>query len=143
MTDGQPASLSWCQAHIWDPLTNFSLLFLIIFRQLRVCWCGAPSLTRSPVCSFQFLLGIASAAFLRSESHGTHEHILLPLFFRLPHLEGQVPVFISLKNRVAQLCSPSSKFYSSICIISFACFSQFLNYCLIYLLLCWFHILLV
>jgi hypothetical protein len=48
----------------------FLLLSLIIFRQLRICLCGAPSLTRSRVCSFQFFLGIASAAFIRSESHG-------------------------------------------------------------------------
>jgi hypothetical protein len=33
------------------------LLSLIIFRQLRVCWCGAPSLARSRVCSFQFFAG--------------------------------------------------------------------------------------
>jgi hypothetical protein len=39
---------------------------------------------RSRVCSFQFLLDIASAAFLRSESHGTYEHILLSLLSRLP-----------------------------------------------------------
>jgi hypothetical protein len=31
-----------------------------------------PSLTRSRDCNFQFLLGIASADFLRSESHGTY-----------------------------------------------------------------------
>jgi hypothetical protein len=43
----------------------------------------APSLTRSWVCSFQFLLGVTSVAFLRSESHGTHEHILLSLFLKL------------------------------------------------------------
>jgi hypothetical protein len=61
---------------------------MIIFRLLRVCWCGAPSLTRSRVCTFQFLPGIASSAFLRSESHGTREHILLSLFFRLPQHGG-------------------------------------------------------
>jgi hypothetical protein len=58
---------------------------------------------RSRACSFPFFLGITSVAFLRSESHGTHEHILLSLFLRLPNLEGQVPVFISPGNRVAQL----------------------------------------
>jgi hypothetical protein len=67
------------------PATNFFPLSLwVFFRQLRVCWCGAPSLTRSRVWTFQFLQGIASAAFLRSESHGTHEHSLLSLFLRLP-----------------------------------------------------------
>jgi hypothetical protein len=70
---------------------------------LRFCWCGAPSLTRSLVCSFQFLPGIASAAFLRSESHGIHEHGLLSIFWDSPNMEGQVPVVISPRNRVAQL----------------------------------------
>jgi hypothetical protein len=53
--DSQSASLSWCQAPIWDPRPIFSLLSLISFRHLRVCWCVVPSLTRSRVCSFQFL----------------------------------------------------------------------------------------
>jgi hypothetical protein len=43
---------------------------------------------RSRVCSFQFLAGIASPAFLRSESHGAHEFILLSLFLRLPQPGG-------------------------------------------------------
>jgi hypothetical protein len=72
-----------CQAPIWD-LRPISLLRSIIFRQLRISWCGAPSLTRSRVCSFQLLLGITSAASLMSESDRTHEHILLSLFLRLP-----------------------------------------------------------
>jgi hypothetical protein len=59
------------------------LLSLIIFRQLRICLFGVPFLTRSRVCSFQFFLVIASADFLRSESHGIHEPILLSLFVRL------------------------------------------------------------
>jgi hypothetical protein len=42
----------------------------------------------------------AGAAFLRSASHGTHEH---SLFLTLPNQEGQVPVYISPRNRVAQL----------------------------------------
>jgi hypothetical protein len=43
---------------------QFFFIFCIIFRQLRVCWCGAPSLTRGWVCSFQLVLGLASAVFL-------------------------------------------------------------------------------
>jgi hypothetical protein len=70
--DGQSASLSCCQAPIWGPRSIFRILSLIIFRQLLVYWCGAPSLMRSRVCSFQFYPGIASAAFLRAKSHGTH-----------------------------------------------------------------------
>jgi hypothetical protein len=57
-TDSQSASLSWCQAPIWVPRPIFILISLIIFRQLWVCLCGAPSLTRGWVCSFQLLLGI-------------------------------------------------------------------------------------
>jgi hypothetical protein len=45
-TNSQSASPSWCQASIWDPRPIFPLLSLIIFRQLRVSWYGAPSLTR-------------------------------------------------------------------------------------------------
>jgi hypothetical protein len=71
------------------PATNFSHIFsLIIFRQFRVCLCGAPSLTRSLVYTFQFLPGIAIAALLRSEPHGTHEHSLLLLLLRLPQPRG-------------------------------------------------------
>jgi hypothetical protein len=74
---------------------SHSLFDYFFFWQFRVCWCGTPSLTRSRVCSFQFLLGIASAAFLRSESHGTHEHILFSLFLRLPPPGGARSCFYS------------------------------------------------
>jgi hypothetical protein len=60
----QSASLSWNKA----PIT---------VRQLRVCWCGALSLTRGRVCRLQLLLSLASAVFLGSESRGTRDHILL------------------------------------------------------------------
>jgi hypothetical protein len=40
-TDGQSASLSWCQAPIWD----LDQIFISAWH-FRVCWCGAPSLTR-------------------------------------------------------------------------------------------------
>jgi hypothetical protein len=71
------------------PATNFMhFLFDYFFRQFRVCWCGVPFLTRSRVCTFQFLPGIASAIFLRSESHGIHEYSLLSLFLRLPQPWG-------------------------------------------------------
>jgi hypothetical protein len=73
------------------PANNFSNslfdYFLLLFWQFRVCWCGAPSLTRSQVCTFQFLQVIASAAFLRSESHGTHK-LSLSVFLRLPQPGG-------------------------------------------------------
>jgi hypothetical protein len=43
-TDDQSASLSWCQAPIWGLRPDFYYC-----RQLRVCWCGALSLTRERV----------------------------------------------------------------------------------------------
>jgi hypothetical protein len=70
------------------PSTNFSHSLWLLFRQFRVCWCEAPSLRRSRVCTFPFLPGITCAAFLISESHRTHEHSLLSIFFRLPKPGG-------------------------------------------------------
>jgi hypothetical protein len=49
------------------------------------------------------LLVLASAVIIRSESRGTHDHILLSQVRDSPNLEGQVPVFLSLRNRMAQL----------------------------------------
>jgi hypothetical protein len=49
------------------------------------------------------LLVLASAVILRSESRGTHDHILLSQIRDSPNLEGQVLVFISARNRVARL----------------------------------------
>jgi hypothetical protein len=48
-TDCQTASLPWCQAPIWDPRPIFFLLSLIIFRQLWICWCWAPSVLKAQV----------------------------------------------------------------------------------------------
>jgi hypothetical protein len=75
-TDGQSANLSWCQSPIWD-LWRIVLCLIIVFRLLWVYSYGAPSLMRGWVCSFQLLLGLANAVFLGSESHETHDHILL------------------------------------------------------------------
>jgi hypothetical protein len=85
------------------PRPIFPNISFIFFRQFRVCWCGASSLTRRRVCTFQFLPGIASAAFLSSEFHGTHEHILLSRFLRLPQPEGPGPYIYLPWNSVAQL----------------------------------------
>jgi hypothetical protein len=61
------------------------------------------SLTRGWVCSLQLLLALASAVTLRSESRGSHDYILVSQIRDCPNLEGQVPVFIFSRNRVAQL----------------------------------------
>jgi hypothetical protein len=63
------------------------------------------SLTRRWVCCLQLLLALANVVFLRSESHETHDHVLLPQIPDSPNLHGQVTVFISPRNRVAQLYS--------------------------------------
>jgi hypothetical protein len=77
------------------------------FFQLNTCGHGpyvTSPLTRRWVFRLQFLLGLASAVILRSESCWTHDNILLSQIRDSPNLEGQVPVFISSRNRVAQLC---------------------------------------
>jgi hypothetical protein len=72
-------------------------------RQLQVCWCAVSSLTRGWVCVIRLLLVLASAFILRFQSRRTHDYILLSQIRDSPNLEGQVPVFISPRNRVAQL----------------------------------------
>jgi hypothetical protein len=49
------------------------------------------------------MLSLASAVILESEFHGTHDHILLSQIRDSTNLEGQVPILISPKNRVAQI----------------------------------------
>jgi hypothetical protein len=61
-TDGQLASLSWCQAPTWGPKPDFCRC------QFWVCWCEVPSLMRERVCCLQLLLAHANAVILGSES---------------------------------------------------------------------------
>jgi hypothetical protein len=75
----------------------------ITVRQLWVFWCEALFPTREWVCRLKLPLVLASAVILRSESRGTRDHILLSQIWDFSNLEGQVPVFISPRNRVAQL----------------------------------------
>jgi hypothetical protein len=94
-----PISSSWRQAP-WDSR-------LAIFFQLNHCGFGPYvtfSLTRGWVCRLQLLLVLASAVIFRFVSRGTRDHILLPQIRTSPNLEGLVPVIISLRKRVAQLC---------------------------------------
>jgi hypothetical protein len=60
-------------------------------------------LTRERVCRLQLLVVLASAFILGYESRGTRDHILLSQIRDSQNLEGQVPLFISPRNRVAQL----------------------------------------
>jgi hypothetical protein len=70
--------------------------------------CGYSPYVTSPltskwVCCLQLLLVLARAVILRSESRGTHDHILLSQIRDSPNLPSQVPVFISPRNRVVRL----------------------------------------
>jgi hypothetical protein len=58
---------------------------------------------RGRVCRLQLLLAVASAVVLGSKSRGTHDHILLSQIRGPPNLEDQISVFLSIRNRVAQL----------------------------------------
>jgi hypothetical protein len=81
------------------PTSNF------IF-QLNTCGYSpyvTSSLTRGWACRLQLLLVLARAVIPRSESRRSHDHILLSQIRDSPNLEGHVPVFISPRNRVAQL----------------------------------------
>jgi hypothetical protein len=86
----------------WDQRPIFFLFFLLIFRTLRIYWCGAFSLMRDRNCSLQFLLVLASAVFLGSEFHVTDDHILLSQFRDFPFFEGQVPVLVLPRNSATQ-----------------------------------------
>jgi hypothetical protein len=72
----------------------------ITVRQLQVCWCGIPFLTRGQVCCLQLLLVLASAVIINSKSHGFHDHIL-PSVSRLPQPGGPGPHIYITRNKVA------------------------------------------
>jgi hypothetical protein len=75
---------------------QFFLLPEISFRQLRVCYFVAPSLTRERVCNLLFLLVLA-----RAVPRDSRPYFIVQILETPPNLEGQVPVFISPRNRVA------------------------------------------
>jgi hypothetical protein len=80
-----PISSTWRQAPWGSEYSNF------IF-QLNTC-CHSPyvtsCLTTAWVCRLQLLLVLASAVILRSETRGTHDHILLSHIRDSPNLEPE------------------------------------------------------
>jgi hypothetical protein len=68
---------------IKHPSGAYDQIFITV-RQLRVCWCGALSLTRGRVCHSQLLLAFASAVILGSECHWTRDYILLSQIWEFP-----------------------------------------------------------
>jgi hypothetical protein len=83
---------------------QFFFLFEISFRQLCVSYFVAPSLTRGWVCN---LLYNCFWALPEQSLLGRSPAELLTTFYCLiwdsPNLESQVPIFISPRNRMAQL----------------------------------------
>jgi hypothetical protein len=60
---------------------------------------------RGRVRCLQLFLALASAVILGSKSRRTDDHTLPSQIRDSPNLESQVPVFVSSRNRVAQLYS--------------------------------------
>jgi hypothetical protein len=83
---------------------QFFFLLQISFRHLGFYYFAAPSLKRGRLCN---LLYNCFWALPEQSLLGRSPAELTALFYCLiwdsPNLEGQVPVFISLRNRVAQL----------------------------------------
>jgi hypothetical protein len=70
---------------------------------------------RGRVCRLQLLLALASTVILGFEHRETQDHILLSQIRDFPNLVGQVPEFLSPRNREAQLNpqAPGSLFVAS------------------------------
>jgi hypothetical protein len=83
----------------------------ITVRQLRVCWCGAPSVTRGRVCLLQLLLALASVVILGSESRGTHGHALLSQIRDFPNLEGPGLRIYILHEHSGPVIPPDTGFF--------------------------------
>jgi hypothetical protein len=104
--------------HHLGPATSFSFPSVeIMFRQFGVCYYGAVSMTKGRVCNLQLLLDLASTVFLRSESCGTHGHILLPQFWESLNMEGKVAVFISPKEQGGPVIPPPPRTLGSLFIV--------------------------
>jgi hypothetical protein len=84
--------------------TNFFFLLEISFRQLRLRYFVTPSLTRGRVCNLlynRFWALPEQSLLFRNPAELTA--IFYCLIWDSPNLEGQVPLFISPRNRVAQV----------------------------------------
>jgi hypothetical protein len=83
---------------------QFVFLFEMSFRQLRVCYFVAPFLTRGRVCNLLYnCFRALPGQSLLGRSPAELTAIFYCLIWASPNLEGQVPVFISPRNRVAKL----------------------------------------
>jgi hypothetical protein len=83
---------------------QFFILLEISFRQLRVCYFVAPSLTRRRVCNLLYnCFWALPEQSLLGPSPAEPTTIFYCIMWDSPNLEGQVPVFISPRNRASQL----------------------------------------
>jgi hypothetical protein len=78
-----------------SPLRLMTSKFIFQLNTCRYSPYVTSCLTRGWVCRLQLLLVLANAVILRSESRGTHDHILLSQIRDSPNLKGQVPVIIT------------------------------------------------
>jgi hypothetical protein len=102
-TDGQSASASWNKAPFWR--LGPDLYYCLTVAGLLI-W-GAHSDERAGLM-FTIAAAPRSAVIFGSESRRTRGHNLLSQIRGSPKLEGQVPVLIFPRNRVAMLYSPFS-----------------------------------
>jgi hypothetical protein len=83
---------------------QFFFLLEISSRQLQLCYFVSPSLMRGRVCNLLYsCLWALPEQSLLGRSPAELTAIFYCLIWDSPNLEGQVPVFISPRNRVAQL----------------------------------------
>jgi hypothetical protein len=93
-TIGQSDSLSWYQTTIWDLRPIFVYFPWKLFLDRCAFYCGGAPYNEGMI--------MGCWPFLGSDSRGTHDHVLLSEFWGCHNLEGQVPVFIVTRNRIAQ-----------------------------------------
>jgi hypothetical protein len=103
-TDGQCASLSWCQAPIWGLRPDFCSCQTV--AGLLICYC----LTRIRVCRLQLLLALASAVTLVPESWGTHDHISLSQIRDTPKHGGPGPRIYIAQEQGGPVIPPCTGF---------------------------------
>jgi hypothetical protein len=113
MTDSQSANQSWCLAPS-GTRNQFFFLLEIIFRQWRVCYFVAPSLTRGRICNILLMLILNSAVCSGLSPMGFKTIFYCPNSWDSPNLESQVPVFISPRNMVAEIYHQSLGSFSVI-----------------------------
>jgi hypothetical protein len=85
------------------PRPIFLILYLIIFRQLRFLEVERPLWREVGSYNFQFLPASPAQPFSDLSPTGLRSIFYCLYFWDSPNMEGQGPVFISPRNRVAQL----------------------------------------